>query len=74
MSFVLMVICLKWLILVNISSREPERLSDRVERFISDHHLNIKLDYGAFPDRPFDSKAIWGDNTKIQKILSNQRK
>lgn len=60
--------------IINISSGEPERLSDRVERFISDHHLNIKLDYGAFPDRLFDSKAIWGDNTKIQKILSNQRK
>lgn len=60
--------------IINISSGEPERLSDRVERFILDHHLNIKLDYGAFPDRPFDSKAIWGDNTKIQKILSNQRK
>ncbi|MDN2649357.1 NAD-dependent epimerase/dehydratase family protein [Leuconostoc lactis] len=60
--------------IINISSGEPERLSDRVERFISDHHLNIKLDYGAFPDRPFDSKAIWGDDTKIQKILSNQRK
>lgn len=74
MSFVLMVICLKWLILVNISSGEPERLSNQIERFISDNHLNIKLDYGAFPDRPFDSKAIWGDNTKIQKILSNQRK
>ncbi|WP_312066632.1 NAD-dependent epimerase/dehydratase family protein [Leuconostoc lactis] len=60
--------------IINISSGEPERLSDRVERFISDHHLNIKLDYGAFPDRPFDAKAIWGDNTKIQTILSNQRK
>lgn len=60
--------------IINISSGEPERLSDRVERFISDHHLNIKLDYGTFPDRPFDSKAIWGDNAKIQKILSNQRK
>lgn len=60
--------------IINISSGEPERLSERVERFISDNHLNIKLDYGAFPDRPFDSKAIWGDNTKIQKILSNQGK
>ena len=60
--------------IINISSGEPERLSERVERFILDNHLNIKLDYGAFPDRPFDSKAIWGDNTKIQKIISNQRK
>lgn len=60
--------------IINISSGEPERLSERVEKFIVDNHLNIKLDYGAFPDRPFDSKAIWGDNTKIQKIISNQRK
>lgn len=60
--------------IINISSGEPERLSERVERFILDNHLNIKLDYGAFPDRPFDSKAIWGDNTKMQKIISNQRK
>ena len=23
----------------------------------------------AFPDRPYDSPGIWGDNTKIKKIL-----
>lgn len=23
-----------------------------------------------FPDRPYDSKAIWGDDTKIEKILN----
>lgn len=30
---------------------------------------NIKLKYGAFPDRPYDSKAIWGNDTKIKSIM-----
>ena len=25
----------------------------------------------AFPDRPYDSKAIWGDGDKINKIMNN---
>ena len=27
---------------------------------------------GAFPDRPYDSKAIWGDDEKIKKIMMNR--
>lgn len=44
----------------NISSGHPEKLADRVERFIKENHLDIELDYGAFPDRPYDSPAVWG--------------
>lgn len=55
--------------IINICSGRPEKLSDRVERFIKENGYNIKLQYGAFPDRPYDSKAIWGDDTKIQKIM-----
>lgn len=56
--------------IINICSGKPEKLADRVERFIKDNNLNIKLKYGAFPDRPYDSKAIWGDGYKIEQILS----
>lgn len=55
--------------IINIASGKPEKLADQVENFIRENHLKIKLKYGAFPDRPYDSKAIWGDNTKITKIL-----
>ena len=55
--------------IINICSGRPEKLADRVERFIKENNYEIKLQYGAFPDRPYDSKAIWGDGTKIQKIL-----
>lgn len=54
---------------INICSGHPEKLADRVERFIHDNEYKIKLKYGAFPDRPYDSKAVWGDSRKIERIL-----
>ncbi len=54
---------------INICSGYPEKLSDRVERFIQNNGYKIKLKYGAFPDRPYDSKAVWGDGRKIEEII-----
>lgn len=54
--------------IINICSGRPEKLADRVERFIEENNLNINLKYGAFSDRPYDSKAIWGDDFKIRMI------
>ena len=56
--------------IINICSGKPEKLSSRVESFIQENGLEIKLDYGVFPDRPYDSKAVWGNDQKIRKILS----
>ena len=58
--------------IINICSGRPEKLADRVERFIKENNYDIKLQYGAFPDRPYDSKAIWGDNSKIEKIMKKK--
>lgn len=58
--------------IINICSGKPEKLADRVERFIKENGYRIKLQYGAFPDRPYDSKAIWGNDIKIRKIMENQ--
>lgn len=60
--------------IINICSGKPEKLADRVERFIKENNYDIKLDYGAFPDRPYDSKAVWGNNKKILQILRNESK
>lgn len=59
--------------IINICSGKPEKLADRVERFIKENDYNIKLIYGAFPDRPYDSKAVWGDNQKIEKICKRYK-
>lgn len=59
--------------IINIGSGKPEKLADRVERFISENNYKIKLKYGAFPDRPYDSKAVWGDDRKIKTVLENEQ-
>ena len=59
--------------IINICSGRPEKLADRVERFIKDNNYDILLNYGMFPDRAYDSKALWGDNTKISKILKHSK-
>ena len=55
--------------IIELCSGKPEKLAERVERFISENNFNIKLKYGAFPDRPYDSLAVWGDATKIHEIM-----
>lgn len=64
---------MKWDGIINICSGHPEKLADRVERFIAENHFPIRLAYGAFPDRPYDSKAVWGDGRKIADILQLSR-
>lgn len=56
---------------INICSGKPTALAEMVESYIKKHNMNIKLKYGAFPDRVYDSPAIWGDAKKIQKIMRN---
>jgi NAD dependent epimerase/dehydratase family. len=56
--------------IINICSGHPEKLADRVERFIKENGYKVKLKYGVFPDRPYDSKAVWGDGSKIERIIN----
>lgn len=55
---------------INCCSGFPMKLGERAEKFIVDNNLTISLEYGKFPDRIYDSKAIWGDNSKINLVLS----
>lgn len=55
--------------IINCCSGVPISLSEMAERFIRDNGLNIRLQYGAFPDRPYDSPGVWGDASLIQQIL-----
>lgn len=54
---------------INCCTGEPVSLADQVEGFIKEHGYKIRLQYGVFPDRPYDSPAIWGDSTKIHEIM-----
>lgn len=57
---------------INICSGKPVALGKYIEQFVRENKLNIKLAYGRYPDRPYDSPAIWGDSTKINAILATR--
>lgn len=54
---------------VNCCSGLPVSLADKVEEFIRERGLPITLDYGAYPDRPYDSPGVWGDPDRIRAIM-----
>lgn len=55
--------------IINCCSGKPVSLAEQVEWYIKENKLDIKLEYGAFPDRAYDSPAVWGVNSKINKII-----
>lgn len=56
--------------IINCCSGQPVSLKDKVEEFLAKNNFKIKLNYGAFPERPYDSPGIWGSNKKINQILN----
>lgn len=60
--------------IINCCSGCPISLAEKVEEFIEKNDFNIKLEYGAFPDRKYDSPEVWGDNSQIKKILCQNKK
>lgn len=59
--------------IINCCSGRPEKLADRVEQFIMENGYDIQLTYGVFQERPYDSKAVWGNNRKIEKIMGEKK-
>ena len=56
--------------IINCCSGKPVTLAEQVEAFIKEHGFDIKLEYGAFPDRPYDSPIIYGDDRKIREVMA----
>ena len=55
--------------IINCCSGKAVSLKEKVEEFLQNNNLKIKLEYGVFPEREYDSPEIWGNNEKIKKIL-----
>lgn len=56
--------------IINVCSGKPVSLAEQVEQYIQKNGFDIKLQYGAFPDRPYDSPAVWGNSEKIERIMA----
>lgn len=57
---------------MNCCTGDPKSLAEQVEEFIAEHQLPIELEYGAFPDRAYDSPAVWGDATVIREVMARR--
>lgn len=57
--------------IINCCSGKPISLKEKIESFLQDNHLDVQLNYGEFPERPYDSKLLYGNNEKIKKIVQN---
>lgn len=55
--------------IINCCSGKPISLANEIEWYIHYNKLPIKLDYGKYPDRPYDSPCIYGDSKKILEIM-----
>lgn len=56
---------------IDCCSGTPIALKDMIESFIIKNNFKIRPEYGAFKSREYDSPVIYGDRTKIEKILKN---
>lgn len=54
-------------------SGHPVSLAEQVEQYIADNGLGLELEYGAFPDRPYDSPGVWGDASVIREVMERDR-
>ena len=57
--------------IINVCSGIPISLAQKIEWYIKYNNLPIQLEYGKYPDRPYDSPCIYGDNKKIMEIIKN---
>lgn len=57
--------------IINVCSGKPVSLAEQIEFYIEKNNLPIKLEYGKYPDRQYDSPCIYGDNSKIRRIMEN---
>lgn len=55
--------------IINACTGNPISLGDKTEEYITANNMKIKLKYGAFPDREYDSPIIYGDSEIIDEIM-----
>lgn len=58
--------------IINVCSGTPISLGEKMEDFIREHHLQIKLKYNSFPDRIDESPIVYGDNNIIKHIMEER--
>jgi len=58
---------------IDCCSGKPTRLGDWVEAFLRENQFHIRPDYGTFPQREYDSPVIYGNRSKLNRILKESK-
>jgi dTDP-6-deoxy-L-talose 4-dehydrogenase (NAD+) len=59
--------------IINCCSGQPIKLKDLVQQYVKEKKSNIQLNLGYYPYLDYEPMAFWGDNSKLQTILSNEK-
>ena len=59
--------------IINCCSGKPIKVKQLVENYLKDNKQEIKLNLGYYPYTDYEPMSFWGDDTKLKKILINER-
>ena len=54
--------------IINVCTGTAVSLGEKVQEFIDKNNYEIKLAFGKYPDREYDSPEVWGNPDKINKV------
>ena len=60
--------------IIHCCSGKPISLAEKLKEYIDEHGWDIRLQYNVFPERSYDSPALWGDTDKIKQIMEGTAK
>ena len=60
--------------IINCCSGHAVSLREMAEKYIREHNLKIRLEFGSYPDRPYDSPIIFGNTEAINEIMKKDMK
>ncbi len=56
--------------IINCCSGQPVTVKQLVINYLQQHNANIRLNLGYYPYTDFEPMAFWGDNKKLQTVLT----
>ncbi|MDQ2718406.1 MAG: NAD(P)-dependent oxidoreductase [Bacteroidota bacterium] len=59
--------------IINCCSGAPVKIIDLVEKFIKKSRSPIQLNKGYYPYPDYEPMAFWGNNSKLKKIINDER-
>lgn len=59
--------------IINCCSGQPKKLVELVRDYLATSNSDISLNLGHYPYLDYEPMSFWGDNSKLQTILKNDR-